>query len=96
MVVTRAERWRRYGHDRLYVTGADGVRLGYRDLTTGVDRLDVSARTAEFNEAVTAWRASHENVAASPPAGNTAIAAQVEEPLPLAGGKIQPGRVVGR
>ncbi|MGN6524276.1 MAG: hypothetical protein ACTHMZ_13915, partial [Actinomycetes bacterium] len=28
-----AVRWRKYGKDRLYVTAADGTKLGHRDLT---------------------------------------------------------------
>ena len=31
-----ATRWRRYGHDRLYVKAPDGSQLGYRDLSTGL------------------------------------------------------------
>lgn len=36
LVVTR---WRRYGHDRLYVATADGTRVGHLDLTTGASVL---------------------------------------------------------
>jgi hypothetical protein len=32
-------RWRRYGKDRLYVTAADGTKLGYRDLLSGQDHV---------------------------------------------------------
>lgn len=37
---TRCDRWRRPGHDRLYVndSSAEGIRrVGYRDLLTGTD-----------------------------------------------------------
>jgi hypothetical protein len=30
-------RWRRYGHDRLYVSDSSGIKIGYRDLKTGLD-----------------------------------------------------------
>ncbi len=43
-----AQRWRRYGHDRLYIHAADGIRLGYRDLTTSTDH----ATSPEFQEIV--------------------------------------------
>jgi hypothetical protein len=35
-------RWKRYGKDRLYANGADGVRLGYLDVVTGEILLEVS------------------------------------------------------
>ncbi len=50
-----AVRWRRYGKDRLYVTSADGVKLGYHDLLTGDDHVAEPARAAEFTAIVTAW-----------------------------------------
>jgi len=62
-------RWRRYGHDRLYVNAADGVRLGYRDLRTGEDRIEVAARVAEFHAVMAAWLANAEGV--MPVAGTT-------------------------
>ncbi len=48
-------RWRKYGKDRLYVTAADAVKLGYRDLITGEDHVAEPVRAAEFAEAVAAW-----------------------------------------
>lgn len=50
----RVARWSKYGHDRLYVTAADGARLGWRDLKTGEDHLDVPHRRDEFYSALTA------------------------------------------
>jgi hypothetical protein len=39
-------RWRRYGHDRLYVEEASGTKVGYRDLRTGLDHpVDESDRS---------------------------------------------------
>jgi hypothetical protein len=53
-----AARWRRHGKDRLYVTGADGVKLGYRDLLTGQEVLAEPARAGEFEALVAAWLAA--------------------------------------
>lgn len=35
MTELQVRRWRRYGNDRLYVTGADGVRIGWLDNLSG-------------------------------------------------------------
>jgi hypothetical protein len=35
-------RWKRYGKDRLYANGADGVRLGYLEVATGEIVLEVA------------------------------------------------------
>ncbi|WP_201774136.1 nuclease-related domain-containing protein [Demequina globuliformis] len=35
MAALHATRWKRYGHDRLYFTTADGDKAGYLDLATG-------------------------------------------------------------
>jgi hypothetical protein len=45
-------RWTRYGHDRLYVTGGDGVRLGWVDNATGEQHLEAAARGEEFARAL--------------------------------------------
>ena len=50
-----AERWRRFGHDRLYVTAADGAKLGHLDLRTSSSHDVPSDRIGEFREAVRAW-----------------------------------------
>ena len=62
-------RWRRYGKDRLYVQDGDGVAVGWRDLLTGEDHLDLPSRISEFRSAVEAWQAGGDvelEVAASP------------------------------
>ena len=39
-------RWRRFGHDRLYISDSGGSKIGYRDLKTGLDHPeDESDRT---------------------------------------------------
>ena len=45
-------RWRKYGHDRLYVEGADGLKLGYWDLLTGRAQVDHPAHRAELDAAI--------------------------------------------
>ena len=40
MSEVKVNRWRRYGHDRLYVSLADGTRLGWHDLRTGKATLE--------------------------------------------------------
>lgn len=50
-------RWRRYGKDRLYVTGADGVKIGWHDVITGEDNVEVLARAADYAAALDAWSA---------------------------------------
>lgn len=45
-------RWTRYGHDRPYVTAADGTRLGWLDLKTGEKHLEVKERAVEFRAAI--------------------------------------------
>lgn len=50
-------RWRRYGKDRLYVTGVDGTRIGYRDLLTGEDHIEEPDLRDDFLAALVAWSA---------------------------------------
>lgn len=50
-------RWRRYGKDRLYVTDADGMKVGWFDLLTGQAHPEAAGRAAELDEAVRAWQA---------------------------------------
>jgi hypothetical protein len=51
-------RWHKYGHDRLYVNSAGGIRLGYLDLAdNAAEHLEWPERAAEFQEAVAAWNA---------------------------------------
>jgi hypothetical protein len=49
-------RWRRYGHDRIYVTAADGTKLGWHDLMNGDDHIEVAEQTDAFRAAVAAWK----------------------------------------
>jgi hypothetical protein len=52
-------RWRRYGHDRLYVNDtASGARLGWRDQKTGAVRVQDGADAAVVEAALRAWDAT--------------------------------------
>lgn len=48
--------WRRYGHERVYVTADDGTMLGYLDLKTGEAQNVPPDRTEEFRTAIAVWR----------------------------------------
>lgn len=50
-------RWRRYGKDRLYVTGVDGTRIGWRDLLTGEDHIEEPDLRDDYLTALSAWSA---------------------------------------
>lgn len=50
-------RWRRYGKDRLYVSDAAGVRVGWVDLLTGGFTLEQPHLAGDFESAVADWRA---------------------------------------
>jgi hypothetical protein len=51
----RVVRWRRYGHDRLYVNTEDGQQLGWHDLTTSQTHVTEPPRTAAVHGAVSKW-----------------------------------------
>lgn len=51
------KRWRRYGHDRLYVTHPDGVKLGWWDLATDEAHPASPQCLPALQEAVAGWRA---------------------------------------
>ncbi len=63
---TQIRRWRRFGHDRLYVSMGD-EEIGWRDLRTGQDHLRDDARQLAYREAVARWvfeqRGSSETIA---------------------------------
>ena len=47
-----ARRWTRYGHDRVYVTHADGTKVGFLDLKTGKASIDRPEWAEEFHAVV--------------------------------------------
>ena len=48
-------RWRKYGHDRLYVTTAGGAKIGWRDQKTGESHLDDVAFQQAFDRAISSF-----------------------------------------
>lgn len=64
---TTVARWRRYGKDRLYVTAADGSKVGWRDLLTGDDHLETPHLESEFHAALAAWSSGEEHEPARSP-----------------------------
>lgn len=59
-------RWRRFGHDRLYVAAPDGHQIGYRDLATGTDHPAVEADRALLTGLADAWVGSEVPPAVAP------------------------------
>lgn len=54
----RVKRWRRYGHDRLYVNDADGTRVGWVDLRTGETVIEAEEQREAVEAAVHEYRAA--------------------------------------
>jgi len=61
MTEIQVSRWRRYGKDRLYVNGADGVRIGWVDNLSGERVIERPELTAAFEAAL-----ANEGLPASP------------------------------
>ena len=56
MAEMTVKRWRRYGHDRLFISLADsGTRVGFVDLLTGVRTVEVSEWANDFAAAADIW-----------------------------------------
>lgn len=64
--------WRRYGHDRTYLSTADGTKLGYRDNVTGRLELLDESRRAEVELALGA--PTGDAVPEQPPPVETGVA----------------------
>lgn len=47
--------WKRFGHDRLYVTAADGTQIGYWDNLTSTAHAEYPEQARLIVEAVAAW-----------------------------------------
>lgn len=89
MSTTTVTRWRRYGKDRVYVSDADGVKIGWFDLLADQPHPETPERLAELTLAVHAWQAEQPSTAvpptaASSTAGTAAVALQeaTENPVP--------------
>jgi len=87
-------RWRKYGRDRLYVNGPDGIHIGWRDLDTGGEHLDRPELADVFHSLVAAWLSGCEDHHAARrrdplpapearPVGVHEIETTTEAPLPV-------------
>ena len=76
VVVTR---WRRYGHDRLYVRAPDGTDLGWWDLTAGQVHARTPEREATVATAAAEWLA--EQGGAAPAGGPDASVVSADQHL---------------
>lgn len=77
---TSVARWRKYGKDRLYVTTADGTKLGWWDLATGECHPEFSEYLDTVADASADWCAANNvPLAASATAGEP----PVEAPTPV-------------
>lgn len=54
---TVVQRWRKYGKDRLYINADDGTRVGWHDVLTGEDHVEVPGQEDDYRAAVARWRA---------------------------------------
>lgn len=77
--ITTVTRWRRYGKDRLYVTDAAGLKVGWFDLVADQPHPETPMRLGELAAAVQTWQATDIPVAATALAG---LQKQVETPAP--------------
>ena len=58
-------RWAKYGHERLYVNADGGRRVGWVDVKSGVETIEIPELAEAFHEALAAYRG--EGVAEPPP-----------------------------
>lgn len=70
-------RWKRYGHDRVYVSTTDGRRLGWRDLNTGNTVVEAPDHAVELIAALAGFAP-----AVPEPAPSTDVAEGLAEPQP--------------
>jgi hypothetical protein len=75
------DRWRRYGKDRLYVTAADGRKIGWWDLVTNDPRPETPDDLSVLTGAVSRWKAANLNGAPAAEAD-----AQPPDGAPVTGG----------
>lgn len=59
-------RWRRFGHDRVYVARADGTALGHWDLAANVGSPETKESEAELRAAMTSWRSDQDSAGPEP------------------------------
>lgn len=68
-------RWKRYGHDRLYVAVPDGRQLGFRDLLTGRDHPESPQDSAALSSRADQWSAGLQEPSGPAPLGTAPVAA---------------------
>lgn len=69
-------RWTKYGKDRLYVTAADGTKIGWHDLATGENHPEQPGHADALATAIAGWTGP----AATPIAPPAAVRAAAPEP----------------
>lgn len=69
-------RWRRYGHDRLYID-IDGTRIGYWDLNTNTPHPDAHEHSPTIHAAATRWLTTNQPTDRSPAAPTDPVDASV-------------------
>ncbi len=79
----RVKRWRGFGDDRIYVSDAAGLRLGWQDLRSGRTHVDVAERGREVARALESWhRLSSSAPASTSPSGGAPEGSAVADPTP--------------
>lgn len=63
------KRWRRYGHDRIYVSTSDGVQVGYVDLKTGATEASEVGHDAALADCRSRWEETINGGTGSAPKG---------------------------
>lgn len=77
------KRWKRYGHDRLYVSDDAGQRVGWLDLSSGAITLDQPALARQFDAALMEYFGiSSPSPSAEPAPATRPSAAAVPQPSP--------------
>lgn len=56
-------RWRRYGHDRVYVNSDQGEQLGWHDLRSGTTQVVSRDHELDVREAIARWLDANEPIA---------------------------------
>jgi hypothetical protein len=87
----QVRRWKRYGHDRLYVSLPEGDRIGWFDLTSGNHELDQPAYEVDFWRAVDEYR---DSTAVPPPAPDAAVPPAPPPPTPATSLPVPPAAEV--
>lgn len=65
------KRWTKGRHDRLYITTHSGTKVGWYDLRTQRQHLDIPGMWPQFQQEITRWRATHTSSASTPRPSST-------------------------